>query len=501
MGVKDDMLEAIETGVRDDLLERLTFDEAGKTSFMGRVAAMASKKLETERDKDEHTLNPQPNKTKRKQAELELRLKYLKEALEDEPLTDEEELMMQEDVQSLRDEAHMQEGDVLMSERIYKEALEAYHNLFEDTDRRYEEIEHLLDEKEFEDAEKRLEELEARKEEMRRLYLLIGNAYEQCAGALLLIAEEANRKSEVRGGSEDGDDDAGVVGMRYGEDAGEYAKRIGEERMPATLRHIDKTVESAERQWQRIAALSPEEMRTIKRNWKKTIANVLERASVGSNMFIDSLERLLAKNGDGKDGAMAATLGNADAKELLKESPLMPQNRFLENQFGIREKEGEEKSGDTAICYACLHSKLPRKGDANIGGKWGNIVVRWKPKAIAGTFFCGDSLVLCFDEVTYCKCSLLTNPSPCSFSPDNTELIASLKSAPLDVGVKGLMKASGAAYIEVQLHGMGVYGKAEAIESITFESELDIANLSASATAKISELGIKVYVEGEEMEG
>lgn len=491
MGVKDDMLEAIGNGARDGLLERLVLDEAGETSLMGRVAAMALRELETEREKDEHTLNPQPNETKRRQAELGFRLKYLKESLEDEPLTDEEEETMQEDIRSLREEAQMEEEEVLTSERIYREALEAYHNLFEDSDRRYEEIEHLLEEKELEDAEKRLKELETRKAEAKKLYALITKAYEQCASALLLIAEEVNRKGEAKG-----DSSGDGAGMRYGEDVGEYAQRVGEDKVPDTMQKVDEAVGRAEAQWQRIASLSPEEMRTIKRNWKKTIANVLERSSVGSNMLIDSLERLLTGGGN-----VVGTLRNEDAKELREESPLMPQNRFLANQFAIEEREEGVRAGNAAICYACLHSKLPRKGDEGIGGKWGNIVVRWKPESIVGTFFCGNSLVLCFDEITYCRCSLLTSPSPCSFSPDNAKLIEMLKESPLDVGVKGLMKVAEAPYIEVQLHGMGARGDAKKIESISFETELDIANLSAEATAKIAELGIRVYVGDEEMGG
>ena len=90
--------------------------------------------------------------------------------------------------------------------------------------------------------------------------------------------------------------------------------------------------------------------------------------------------------------------------------------------------------------------------------------------------------------------SFITSPSPCSFNPNDRELIRKLEDGVPDFDITGLCELLDVPYCEAQLHGdIENYG-ADAIESIFFSSEYEVCNLSVEALSAIGENMISLYV-------
>ena len=140
-----------------------------------------------------------------------------------------------------------------------------------------------------------------------------------------------------------------------------------------------------------------------------------------------------------------------------------------------------------------MHSLNPTEGDNEIGGAYGKIVIRWKPQSAVATMLLGNSLDIATGSSSGMAPSLFTDASPCSFTPENRDLIEMLRATAIDLELSKLCDIAKIPYIELQLHGEDKY-KAEDIDSISFGSEYDYMNVSAIGDAVIEEFGIPLFI-------
>lgn len=245
-------------------------------------------------------------------------------------------------------------------------------------------------------------------------------------------------------------------GMMDGENYEVYAKRmraigLGRE-IPRTIRETDKEVEATERRWRSVAGLSQAEFSAVKVNWQETFRRLLKKCMIGSPMKIAGLNRLLVYGMD---------FGESDMGHGI----LLPMNPFV--------------------------TKNP------MGSQYGEIYVKWKPHKAVATMLCGDSIFLIMGGHNYVCPSFLTNPSPCSFSPECRGFAWKLRKEQLDIGIETLCDLAQVPYVELQLHGNEDHYGAEAIDSILFSSEYEVCNLSMEALEAIEEFDIPLYLKDE----
>ena len=480
-------------------------DDERRTPFgFGR---RAKRELNEEQAQKGRRLNPKAEVKEKRLEELNDRLsRLMSEGLDDYPMVRAEEDELATDLRVLAAEL----GDAvtikgLPETKAYEKAFSDYRALCKDTDAKIKAVKGLLKmskEADFADAEEIIEELGGRQEEIEAAYKKIYDTHDNLSSVLCERIEGSMYGEKAdKGGSED---DRRQFAPLHGEDGKAYMKRMKEngreKEIPATIRNIDRQVERAERRWQRIAALSPDEMETVKRNWKKTIDNLMLRSSLATNIGPMGLEGVLTGHlksqhdltkkgkrfeGENEGAAFGIIGGREDG----------PRYRFTRNQFGTEKGLSEDEYEK----YGCMHSKTPVKDDNFTGGQYGRNVIRWKPESVVATFFCGDSLCLQRDDLNYCNCSLLSNPSPASFNPANSALIDELRKGPMAVGLEGLNHYNNSPYIELQFHGKDNMG-ANAIESISFGNEDDARNLSPAAIAAIHDNGILVYLRDKEVD-
>lgn len=484
-------------------------DEQEKAEEKGRYGfgRRAKRELDAEQTRKVRMLEPKAETKEKRLEELTDRLSDLRsDGLDDYPMVKAEEDELATDLRVLAAEL----GDAVTIKSLpetkeYEKAFSDYRVLCKDTDAKIRTVKKLLGmskESDFVDAEEILDELDHRQEEIESAYKRIYSTHDALSKALCERIEGSLYGEKADKGTDEGERQQ--FGTLHGEDGKAYMKRMKsngrEKEIPATIRNIDRQVERAERRWQRIAALSPDEMETVKRNWKKTIDNLMLRSALATNIGPMGLEGVLtghlkSQHELTKKGKRFEGENEGAAFSIIGGMEDGPRYRFTRNQFGTDKgmDEGEYEK------YGCLHSKTPVKDDNLTGGQYGSNVIRWKPESVVATFFCGDSLCLQRDSLNYCNCSLLSNPSPASFNPENTDLIDELKKGALAVGLEGLNHYNNAPYIELQFHGRDNMG-ADAVESISFGNENDARNLSPTAIAAIRENGIVVYLRNKEVE-
>lgn len=405
----------------------------------------AKKQLELELENKRDRLDPKNKLKDRTIWEYDSKLKEIKYALEDFPLSGKERSALSDEIRALEREAV---GYIPKTMReAYDKSLKDYDALCHLTEDQLRQAARMLDDEKFDDMGEMLEDLEPRKKEIEAAYENVLKEHEGLTKRLCDLIEYRTRGTNGKDGFfEPTEERREMFGMMDGENGDSYIARLIEtdQEVPDTILQIDKKVAEAESRWQRIASLSPEEMDTVKMNWRKTMASIMKRGALASNMPTVELERLLTWKHD------------------------------------IHE-----------IRYGCLHTKSPTAVDLATGRQYGRNIVRWKPDSVCATFFCGDSLLLEKDGRNYCACSLVTRPSPVSFLPENTGLIDGLKKGELDVGISGLNQYACTPFIELQMHGNPT---AAAIESISFGSEADALNLSPDAIETIIGMGIRTYL-------
>lgn len=462
-------------------------------------AARAMEKAQLEREDKLNRINPSPDALRRKYVEYSSKLKGAKDAINP-PYSHADVDSIEDDIKGLCQEAGIKNYKDRSKYQEYRQRRTEYRQLEEVAKKEINEAERRLNSDKFDSLDDFIERLRGRGKQ-------IDDAYDEVLGALHSLYDEicdeidAAEKGLKVGGLREVEKEQ--FGMLKGETGKLYQARMrglgrGKE-IPETIKRVDTMVEQAERRWQRVAALSPQEFETVKANWRKTVFNLLGRTALATNSFPEGLNGIL--EGHLKSQHELAEKGKlfdnphpeSGVWGIIGGNENMPRYRFTRKVFGTKPGMSEEQYEK----YGCLHTRMPVKDDNYTGGQYGRNVIRWKPGTVCATMFCGDSICLSGDGINYCTCSPISNPSPASFNPKNRQAIEELKKGPLNFGLKSLCRLFGTPYIEIQLHGAN-RPTAEEIESISFNSKADMAMLSPMAVAKIRELNIPTYIQDRE---
>ena len=493
------MVDEHDESAKELLAEALTAetpvgDEApAMDAIYHRYGATANRLLSREQEKRKERLDPRASPEDRKLAECASILRDYQVALEALPLSDEEERDLTDDLNTLCDEVEDRKAKELREN--FKAAISSYHELADKTKHQLEKGDALLDRQDVGDLEELFEELATRGKELDEAYKAIRMAHLDAADALCAQIEyETKGKDGKDGYTSPEPDRAQMMGLLDGETGGAYKRRMGR-LTPPTLETIDEKVANAERRWQRVAALSPDEMEVVKKNWRKTFDNVLSRSAFATNVTVGALERLLlsATEKRGRGRPKKDKTPNTYAA-ILGENENGARERFIQNQFTTPDSTLAKNDYER---YGSLNTKAPTDSGRFIGSQYGDVVIRWKKSGVCATFFCGDSLCLQRDSLTECNCSLVSTPSPCSFSPENKAFIYLLKERVLDIGIEDLMSLLHIPMVELQFHG-GI--DPAAIDSISFPDKTHVSVLSKKALETIQSLGVDCYI-GQETAG
>lgn len=452
-----------------------------------RYGATANRLLAREQEKRKERLDPRASPEDRKLAECASVLRDYQVALESMPLSDEEEKDLVSDLDNLCEEVEDRKAKELREN--FKAAISSYHELADKTQHQLEKGEKMLEQQDVGDLEELFEELATRGKELDEAYKAIRMAHLDAADALCAQIEyETKGKDGKDGYTSPEPDRAQMMGLLDGETGGAYKRRMGR-LTPRTLETIDERVAHAERRWQRIAALSPDEMEVVKKNWRKTFDNLLSRSAFATNVTVSVLERLLlsATEKRGRGRPKKDKTPNTYAA-ILGENENGARERFTQNQFTTPDNTLSKNDYER---YGSLNTKAPTDSGRFIGSQYGDVVIRWKKSGVCATFFCGDSLCLLKDSLAESNCSLVSTPSPCSFSPEDKAFIYLLKERVLDIGVEDLMSLLRIPMVELQYHG-GL--DPAAIDSIAFPDKTNVSALSAKALETIKSLGVDCYI-------
>lgn len=444
----------------------------------------AVRESQKEKARKSDRLNPQPTEELKEVQEVQADLRELDWDMADLPDSRNDAISMIADIDNLREEAGLKKlDDTFLPYAEYRQVWNDYYAIKKESKEWLEAVKQYVGARDLKKAKELMESLKGNIKRMNDGYGKVYEAYEKVCAELMSIAET---RDDWRGSQspmalevmKQG------FGMMDGENGKRYIKRmrsIGRSReIPRTIKDIDNRVAQAERRWRSIAGISPDEFRTIKENWQKSIRGLSGKVAIATNMKIIDLNRILeGRYGEKKRGR----------------KPDRREDEIISSKGAdiIRKIDNECFGRDGSLMYGCLHTLSPVDGDNEIGGAYGKIVVRWKPQSAVATMLLGNSLDIAAGSGNGMAPSLFTEASPCSFAPENKDLIEMLRATAIDLELSKLCEIARVSYVELQLHGEDKY-KAEDIESISFGSEDDYMNVSSIGEAIIEEFGIPLYI-------
>lgn len=412
-------------------------------------AAMLEEKKAQARLKDR--INPGATKEERQKIEYNAELREIGWDLEECPGKDSDFKEMEDDLESLREEAGNPKEE-LGEDYNFTNACKAFKDLRDEVILYYGKAKEYLDKKDFRRVEEMVAYLKPKPNELTSLYETVEKAYDALCEALCSMAD-GDRKTRGMANPASLEVEKHGFGMMDGEDYADYSKRmksigLGKE-IPKTISDVDGIVDHTEKRWRSVAGISITDFNTIKENWQKTIRLLLGKSFASSCMKIDGLNRLLSNGLD---------FGNYD------------------------------------VGYGVLQPLSPFKASSVMGSQYGEIIVKWKPYKMVATMSFADSISMGRGGYNFVCSSFLTNPSPCSFDPEDKTLIERLRHEVLDVGIDELCDMTDMPYCELQFHGDSESYDAEAIDSIYFSNEYEVCNLSVDSLAGIAYNGISMFV-------
>ena len=435
-------------------------------------------------------INPKPTEEQKKFQDINADLREVEWDMADLPDSRNDAMSMLADIDNLRDEAGIDKlDDSFPSYAEYRNLWNGYYKLKKESRELLDAIKNYIENKDLKKAKEIIISLKDNINEMNGRYGKVIDSYEKLCSELMSIADS---RDDWRGSSNPASTETmkNGFGMIEGEDGKKYEKRMRSlgrwKDIPKTITGIDDRIAQTERRWRSVAGISPDEFKVIKENWQKSWRALSGKISVASNMKISDLNGILeGRYGKKKRGRKPEN----EEDELMSDLGDRFVSSIGESCFS---KDGE-------IRYGVLHTLNPVDGDNDVGGEYGQIVVRWKPQSVVATILFGNSLDMAAGSSNGMMPSLLSEPSPCSFAPENRTLIDMLKSSPCDLDLKKVCDLADVPYVEVQMHGSGGY-KAEDIQSISFGSEDDYLNVSAMGDTIVEEFGIPLYIGGKPIE-
>lgn len=469
-------------------------EEEDERYFRAEVGDKVVKEQERERERKMDRLDPQATKEERERQGYKIALREAGWAISDLPGGDGELDGMTKDLKILgREAGYGRMNGKLDVYDVYFAKLEEFKDLKKKAAGLLKVGSKEIEEGDLKKLGVLIGDLKGVPVEIEKKYKEIREVYEVVCEELMDKASKGKREKGVRR------PDAmyvekGGFGMMEGESLEGYRKRMkalkrGKE-VPKTIGKIDEIVEQTERRWRSVAGIGIEEFVAIKANWQKTVEGVMSRSAIASNVRMAELNEILR---EGMMGRREEEKETDLSVRVLGDGLEAARDEFSEKCFGVGKELGDEEREK----YGCLHLRMPSEEDCEIGGQYGWNVIRWKPSEVVATMVCADSLYLATEGLNYMNPSLLTDPSPCSFSPERKRVIGELRKGSMNVGLKTLCAMLGIPYVELQMHGNGGQYGAKAIESISFRSEEDVKNLSIVGLMTIISKGIEVYVGGE----
>ena len=448
-------------------------------------------------------LNPQPTRDMQAVEDLRHDIEEIGWDIKDAPDSKGETRNMLDDLDNLRREAGMKKlDDGFEPYAAYRRKWAEYTETKEKAVALHEQAKLFLDREELDEVEQMKGSLKRKPKEIETKYNEVLKAYNELCDAL---CEEIDRRGTERGLKDKtaSESERSGNGMMHRETSRDYQKRMRKlgrtKEIPETIKKVDEIVEQTERRWRSVAGMGMAEFGKVKENFRKTMDNLMKRCSLATNRGVEGLNGVLeswlksqhdfVKKGEqfdnGKYVQDAIIGGEMDG----------PRYVFSRKCFGVDKGLKPSKYEK----YGCLHTLPPREGDNLMGGQYGKNVIRWKRHKTVATMTFTDSLCLARDGLNYVTPCLVTSPSPCCFNPENKDIIDRLREGPINIGLDSLCYQMGTEYCELQLHGENQYD-AEAIESISFGSEYDVANLSKAARQAILENHIPLYLKDQPIE-
>ncbi|MBO6031747.1 MAG: hypothetical protein J6Q22_09760 [Prevotella sp.] len=418
-------------------------------------AAMLEDKKKRARLQDR--LNPGSTEEERKKIRLNADLREIGWDLEECPGSDSDFKEMEDELRVLWKEAG--ETDGLAEERDnFDKVCKEFNALKKEAAIYYDRAKECLGKDDFRRVEELVEYLKTKPRELAGIYERVEKEYDGLCETLCSLADSGKR--EMGAASPDSlEVEKQGFGMMWGENYDRYAKRMKEigrgREIPKSIRDEDRIVEGTERRWRSVAGVSLSDFSVIRDNWKKTIRGLMQKSFISSNLKIGGVNRLLSEGLD---------------------------------------------FGDYDVGYGLLQPMSPFGSSIEIGGQYGEIVVRWKPHRIVATMSFVDSISIGREGYDFVCQSFVTCPSPCSFDPECKALIDRLKNGAIDASIDKICGLTDMPYCEVQLHGDSEDYDAEAVDGIYFSSEYEVCNLTVEALMAIEENDISLYVKDSQIE-
>lgn len=478
--------------MRDELLKALEERKTADKALLSRLTARATKELALEKARDRARLSPKPTHEGQALEEARLQLAELRILLDDKPIERDELASMENDINALRTEAGGKYTENLKEWVAFNEALTAYKALTATARSGLREASVALSAEDLDDFGEAIEKLTDLDKAIEKAAEALRKAYEALSVNLeneIAYAERHQSGEALETG------EMLLMGFNPGETGAMFKARLVKvdlaDEFPPTLEKIDEVVEEAERRWQMVATMSPWEMENIKKNFYRTMTALFERSAFATNMDIGTLDTLL-REGEWRKTTPFDPRGMGGKMVKSGYGGNHAWRRFTELQF----KTDERLSMRFWEKYGLLHSELPSESDTDLGGEYGDIVVRWHKPSVATTFFCGNSLCLQRNSLNYCACSLTSLPSPCSFSPECKKLIDALKRGPLtDITLDEFQEMLRIPYVELQFHGANSQ-TLDAMDSVSFATKDEVRALTAKAVERLAWLNVDVYIGG-----
>lgn len=416
-----------------------------------RAAILADKK---EKARLNDRLNPGTTEEEKKRIALNADLRDIGWDLDECPGKEGDFREMVDELTSLKKEAGLssnEESD-FNPYQVFKSLVSSFKALRDEVVLYYGKAKDYLAKKDFRRVEELVSYLKGKPDVLTKKFEEVEEAFNKLCEALCSLAD-CDRGGMGAGNPTALEVEKSGFGMMEGEDYEIYSRRmksIGMGRdVPKTISEVDGMVEHTERRWRSVAGLSQTDFDNIKANWQKTMRMAMKKCSIGSNLKVTGLNRMLE---DGLD------------------------------------------FGDYDVAYGIMQPMSPYRTALPMGGQYGNVIVKWKSYKAVATMAFSDSISMGRNGFNYVCPSFVTDPSPCSFNPSCTGLLTKLKNEVLDVSLEDLCKMADVPYCELQLHGDGENYGSDAVDSIYFDSEYDICNMSIGALAAIEEYRIPLFV-------
>lgn len=452
--------------------------------------------LEEKKQKDENArrLSPQPTTEMAQTQQLATMLRQIGWDIDDAPDNDAETARMIRDLDNLRKEAKIRRLDETFAPYAeHRTAWKEYIAEKSRADRLRGQAESLLSQGGHDDeVVDIIASLKTVPRALMEKYQKVLDSYDALCDAICGKVDSALGGKGAESTETTDEEQQGIAPL-CGEDFKTYKKRVQKNGLgrciPKTIEDIDGIVEQAERRWRSVAGLSLTEFSAVKENFRKTFAALTKKCSVGTPHCIADVNALLENR---KWGVQARKDADEDDPIARYDGDVLKQ--YALKCFGVQKPL---KSAD-AIRFGCLLSLSPSKADVWMASQYGRNIIRWKFHEVVPTMAFADSLYLALNAVNYINPCLVSNPSPCCFNPTNQQFVEQLKKGAMTIGLARLCELNGVPYIEVQLHGGVKYGM-EAIGSISFGDESDVANLSPKAIETITEMQIPLYLKDKPM--